>query len=253
MLIDWFTVGAQAVNFLILIWLMKRFLFGPITAAIQERQKSISDTLAETASTKREAEEERNQFQNERARLDKKRDELMKEAVAAAEAERKRLITEARKDAETLSEQRLEALRTQESQLRESLQKRVQEEALALARDVLQELAGEKLQARIVEVFLERFEELDKSGREALFEAIEEGRKEILVRSAQEFPAELREVLESGLDRWLTGDVQWSYRTDPSLVSGFELVAEGYKLSWTGSELLDQVKVAVSSPGPSDD
>ena len=27
MLIDWFTVGAQALNFLILVWLMKRYLY----------------------------------------------------------------------------------------------------------------------------------------------------------------------------------------------------------------------------------
>ena len=37
MLIDWFTVGAQALNFLILIWLLKRFLYRPVLAAIEAR------------------------------------------------------------------------------------------------------------------------------------------------------------------------------------------------------------------------
>ena len=46
MLIDWFTVGAQALNFLILVWLLKRFLYKPILHAIDEREKGIAAQLA---------------------------------------------------------------------------------------------------------------------------------------------------------------------------------------------------------------
>ena len=46
MLIDWFTVAAQAVNFLILVWLLKRFLYKPVLAAIDEREKRIATQLA---------------------------------------------------------------------------------------------------------------------------------------------------------------------------------------------------------------
>ena len=42
MLIDWFTVAAQAVNFLLLVWLLKRFLHKPVLAAIDEREKRIA-------------------------------------------------------------------------------------------------------------------------------------------------------------------------------------------------------------------
>ncbi len=47
MLIDWFTVGAQALNFLILVWLMKRFLYKPILNAIDAREKKIAAELAD--------------------------------------------------------------------------------------------------------------------------------------------------------------------------------------------------------------
>ncbi len=47
MLIDWFTVGAQALNFLILVWLMKRFLYRPILHAIDAREKPIAGELAD--------------------------------------------------------------------------------------------------------------------------------------------------------------------------------------------------------------
>ena len=47
MLIDWFTIAAQALNFLILVWLMRRFLYKPILNAIDAREKLIAKELAE--------------------------------------------------------------------------------------------------------------------------------------------------------------------------------------------------------------
>ena len=55
MLIDWFTVGAQALNFLILVWLLKRFLYKPILHAIDEREKRIAKELADADAKKAEA------------------------------------------------------------------------------------------------------------------------------------------------------------------------------------------------------
>ncbi len=55
MLIDWFTVVAQAINFLILVWLLKRFLFKPILHAIDEREKGIANQLAQAEAMKAEA------------------------------------------------------------------------------------------------------------------------------------------------------------------------------------------------------
>ena len=51
MLIDWFTVGAQAVNFLILVWLLKRFLYKPVLAAIDAREKKIAATIEDAGGT----------------------------------------------------------------------------------------------------------------------------------------------------------------------------------------------------------
>ena len=52
--IDWFTVVAQAINFLILVWLLKRFLYKPILHAIDEREKGIAAQLAQAEAKKAE-------------------------------------------------------------------------------------------------------------------------------------------------------------------------------------------------------
>jgi F-type H+-transporting ATPase subunit b len=62
MLIDWFTVGAQALNFIILVWLLKRFLYKPILDAIDAREKRIAAELADADKKKAEAQKERDEF-----------------------------------------------------------------------------------------------------------------------------------------------------------------------------------------------
>ncbi len=57
MLIDWFTVVAQIVNFLILVWLLKRFLYKPILDALDAREKKIAKELADADLKKTEATE----------------------------------------------------------------------------------------------------------------------------------------------------------------------------------------------------
>ena len=72
MLIDWFTVAAQITNFLVLVWLLKRFLYGPILHAMAEREKRIQNTIESANAQKTEAERERAEFQQKNAAFDRK-------------------------------------------------------------------------------------------------------------------------------------------------------------------------------------
>src|SRR5476651_998000 len=100
--IDWFTVAAQAINFLILVWLLKRFLYKPILHAIDEREKGIATQLAEAEAKKAEAHQESDDFQHKNAAFDQEREALLKKATDDASIERQRLLDEARKDADSL-------------------------------------------------------------------------------------------------------------------------------------------------------
>ena len=62
MLINWFTVLAQAINFLILVWLLKRFLYKPILHAIDEREKGIATQLAQAEAKEAEAQKSATTF-----------------------------------------------------------------------------------------------------------------------------------------------------------------------------------------------
>ncbi len=105
MLIDWFTVVAQAVNFLILVWLLKRFLYQPILNAIDAREKRIAAELADADAKKAEAQQEREEFRRKNAEFDQQHTALLNQATAEAAAERQRLFDAARNDADKLARQ----------------------------------------------------------------------------------------------------------------------------------------------------
>src|SRR5271170_303230 len=143
--INWFTVAAQAINFLILVWLLKRFLYKPILNAIDERENGIATQLAEAEAKKAEAQKERDDFQHKNTAFDQERAALLQNATDEAKAERQRLLDEARKDAESLRAKRRDALRDEQHNLSQNIIRWTQKEVFAVTRKTLADLASTSL------------------------------------------------------------------------------------------------------------
>src|ERR1700679_2081610 len=117
MLIDWFTVGAQMLNFLILVWLLKRFLYKPILNAIDVREKRIAADVADAEAKRLEAQREHDDFLGKNKALDAERGALFQKAADDAKAERDRLVAEAQKEADGVRASRAAALESDQKRL----------------------------------------------------------------------------------------------------------------------------------------
>ncbi len=102
MQIDWWTLGLQAVNALVLIWLLAHFLFRPVVDAIAARQKAAGQLLADAKAAKAAAEGERDKAAAETARLVEHRGEALKAAEAEAATEKSALLAAAQAEADKL-------------------------------------------------------------------------------------------------------------------------------------------------------
>ena len=143
MLIDWFTVGAQALNFLILVWLMKRFLYKPILDAIDAREKRIAAELADAdAKQSRGPEGARRVPGKERGVRSASAARCWRKARTRSHTERQRLLDEARQAADALSVKRQDALASELQSLQQDIARRSREEVFAIARKALADLAG---------------------------------------------------------------------------------------------------------------
>ena len=245
MLIDWFTVGAQALNFLILVWLMKRFLYKPILHAIDEREKRIATEVANADKKKAEAQKESDEFKHKNEEFDQQRAALLSKATEEAQAERQRLLDEARQAADALRAKRQDALKREQQSLNDEITRRTREEVFAIARKALTDLAGTTLEERMSEVFSRRLRELSNEAKEGLAKALKTTSDPVLVRSAFELPSEQQGAIQRALQETFTAEIQVRFETAPEVISGIELTANGRKVAWSIADYLASLEKSV--------
>jgi F-type H+-transporting ATPase subunit b len=246
MLIDWFTVGAQAINFLILVWLMKRFLYKPVQDAIDAREKRIAGESTAAASAKTGAERERAEIQQKQTDIEQQRATILRKASDEAEVERRRLLDAASKAADALGTQRHEALEVEARSLGRSLRDRTGQEVFAIARKALTDLATASLEERLSEVFTRRLREISGREKSALAAALGGGPPAVL-RSAFDLPEKERATIQNALNETFSADVHVRFETAPNLVCGIELVTAGLKVGWTIDGYLGAMQASVDS------
>ena len=245
MLIDWFTVGAQALNFLILVWLLKHFLYKPILNAIDAREKRIAKELADADAKKTEAQKERDEFQKKNEEFDQQRAALLTKATDEAKAERQRLLDEARKAADALSAKRQESLINDAQNLNQAISRLTQKEVFAITRKALTDLATVSLEERMGEVFTRRLRELDDKAKTVLGDALKKNSEPALVRSAFDLPAEQRAAIQNALNETFSAEIHLRFETSPDLVSGIELSSNGQKVGWSIADYLASLENGV--------
>jgi len=236
--IDWFTVIAQAINFLILVWLLKRFLYKPILHAIDEREKGIATQLAEAEAKTAESQKERDDFQHKNETFDQERAALLKKAIDEAKAERQRLLDEARKDADSLRAKRQDALRNEQRNLSQEILRWTQKEVFAVARKTLADLAATSLEERMGDVFVRRLRALTGAAKEQMAVALKAATHPARVRSAFDLPPAQRNAIESAVREAFGAETQLQFETAPELVSGIELSVNGQKVAWSIADYL---------------
>lgn len=245
MLIDWFTVGAQAINFLVLVWLLRRFLYQPILHAINERERRIAAELADADAKRAQAQHERETFQHKNEAFDQQRAALFAHAMDEAKAQRLRLLEEARQAADDLRAKRQDALRQEADRLDQALRRRTVQEVFAIARKTLADLAGASLEERLVAVFIERLRAMDDAAHAVFAQALQTATDPACVRSAFDLPAAQQAAIQAALDGTFAAEVQVRFETGADLVGGIELSSNGQRIGWSIADYLQALERGV--------
>jgi len=237
MLIDWFTVVAQTVNFLILVWLLKRYLYRPILNAIDAREQRIAAQLADAAEKSAQALAAREELIQKNKELDDNRSAILTQLTTEVAVEHRRLYESARQEADSLRSKQQNSLQREYQSLAAELARRTQSEVLSIARQTLADLAGVSLEERMAEVFIARLHQLDEETRLALRSP------DALLRSAFELTPAQREAIASAVKEVLGAQV--GFEISPALVSGLELIVQGQKVAWSVNDYLASLEKSV--------
>jgi F-type H+-transporting ATPase subunit b len=241
-LIDWFTVVAQVVNFLILVWLLRRFLYRPIVDAMQAREARIAAQLGEAENKLAEAGQARQRYETQRAELDAKRDDILRAAREEAEASRQQMLNEAREAFRSAQARWKSLLEQEQTAFQHELRQRAGTQTMAIARQALADLANVELEQQIVSVFVDRLKALDEPARAMLAEAGTDGQTPLRLVTSFELQDETRDRLRAALRQHLATGGDAEFVTSPDVLAGIELRADGHKLAWSLDGYLDQLE-----------
>ena len=223
--LDWSTFLLEVINFLILVWILKRFLYAPVKAAIERRQKRVKDVLAQAEARRAEADRMRADYEARMQDWERERAKARLDLDQEMTAERARRVQEMeqeigcrRERAEILDERR-----------HQEAEHRNQDAALALAADfgskLLSRVAGPALETRLVEMVLEDLASLTEDHRQVLAAAAREGATGVRVRSAYSLRDSQRAALEAALRKAAEAEVSCDFGEDPALIAGLRIDA----------------------------
>lgn len=234
----WLTIFAQVLNFLILVWLLKRFLYKPILNAIDAREARIAAELADAAAKEAYARKEREEFHEKNATFDLQRNDLLTKMRGEVETERQRLLDEARQAADALSAKRKDALNRERQSLNDEIVRRSQEEVFAIAQKALTDLADTHLEARMSDVFTRRLRELEGAAKNDIAKALKTATEPARIRSAFDLPDEQRAAIQQAINETFSADIHLQFVTAPDVISGIELIVNGQKMAWSIGDYL---------------
>ena len=202
MQIDWFTFIAQIINFLIVLVLLRRFLFGPIVRAMAEREAQIAARFAAAEEQREQAHKEGQLFREQRHELETERDRLLAEVKAQATDLRKTLLNDARQEVENERTRWLAAIEHQRQEILHDLRARVGDRVVQICRRALGDLAQADLEQSIIAVFLEQLQQLEPSppGNGSSANDAKEGEQVITVRSTFALSAETRDKIAAAIE-----------------------------------------------------
>ena len=238
MLIDWFTVFAQIVNFLILVFLLRRFLYGPIVNAMQAREDRIRQQLEAAEAEHHTAEEIKADYLGKRQELDEQHDRLIVQAREEAEAWRKEQMDKARAEVDEAQHHWHEAVQREKELFLRELRQRTGQEVVAIARRALADLADADLEAQMAKVFLQRLQATDPAQREEIVRSIRDSERGIAVHSAFKLSQEQRDEFKKLVDEMVGKATPLEFITNAELLAGIELKAGSYHIAWSLNEHL---------------
>ncbi len=236
MLIDWFTLAAQIVNFLVLVWLLQRFLWAKLVRAIDDRESRVATVLADAGQKDQQAEQRLEELNTRAGDLERERREVLASARREADELRLEMMQRGRDEVRRKEATWREDLEREKGAFSDELRQRMAVEVLAVVRRTLGDLACADLQHCATEVFLEK---LRATAQSTIRDLVSGGH--VTVVSANPLSDDTRSRLSAVLAERLGTPVHLEFARSPAMTWGIELRGEGQSIGWTPESYLQSL------------
>ena len=241
MQIDWLTVAAQIVNFLVLVWLLQRFLYRPITRAMARREDRIEERLSDAKTRRREAEDEAEDLHKQREELETSRQKMLDDARAEADALQQRLEQEIRDEVEQKRKVWTETLEKERADFAREMQRKAGHKVLDVAGRLLAEFSAGGLDDQIAQGFARKLEDLDADTRKNMTAAADSPDGPALVESATALDTAARQKITHAIHEQFETGIEVEYREAGDMLLGLRLIIGEQTVEWSTARYLERL------------
>ena len=244
MQLDWFTFGAQIVNFLILLWLLQRFLYKPVQQVMQKREQEITDRLEEARLTLEDAREKLSEYQQKLDQLAENEKAMMAESRQEAEEYRKNLLTEARYEIEKIQDRWRKTIEEEKEQFLTELEEQSFGKILDAVQKIIAELSGQELEHHVLTTFIQKIEKITPEQIQTFTESSDH---KLDVTTAFPLKEKDQHKIEAILQEVFTDDIECQFEQEPELGLGIEIRTSGWKMGWNLRSYLEEMRSELAS------
>jgi len=223
MQLDWTTFLLQIVNFLVLVWLLKRFLYRPVMDVIARRQAAIDASVEEARATEARARALQADYEARMAELDTAQAARVARLADELAVERRKRLAALDGELQAEREKRAALAEREAAELRRQTRRAARQDAAAFASRLLGRLADAHLDRRLLDMLVADLPTLVPAQRDGLRKAAAGPDARLEITSARGLDAAARQALESALADLLGRPLTPHYATDPALVAGLRV------------------------------
>lgn len=257
MQINWFTFFAQIVNFLILVLLLRHFLYGPITNAMDEREAKLTARLVDAEEEKQRAIQEIEVYRLKRSELDTDREKILATAESEAEERRREMIHEGRAEVETMMSRWYDEVEHERDVFLHEARERLCNLVISTSNRVLEDVVDQPLEAQAVQEFVHQLSQLPPADRHDLVESGGAFDQDVIIRSAFDLSYAQRQQLIETLGELIAADsagngvqsapqyaeeIGVRFEVAPELICGVELRVRDRRVAWSIRDYLDKLE-----------
>lgn len=244
--LSWSTFLLEIVNFLVLVWILKRFFYKPLQSVIARRQQGIEARLAAAEETQQQARQLQQQYEERLAEWQGESRQAREDLQREMRAERAKL-EKALEDSLQQQRQKAEAVEQRhQRETRRQLEQQAMEQGGRFAARLLQQGAGPELQQRLLELLLRSLDELPEEQRQPLRQQLAEPADAAEITSAFPLVKVQRQELEQVLREILQTDIPCHYVEDPELLAGLRIDIGSWQL---GASVRDELRAFTQMTG----
>jgi F-type H+-transporting ATPase subunit b len=233
---DWWTLGIQFLNVAILVWLMAHFFWKPVASMIDRRRDRVSRTLAEAREAARTVEAERAEVARIRSGFEAERDKLLADARDEARDTASDLLTRARKQAEEIRQEAMAEAERERAAEAESWREMASHLAVDIAGKLLSAPAPDEVQAGFLDGIVTELSELPERSRDP------GGEGRVTVTSAAPLDPAGQAACSGRIQDALGPGWAVDFETDADLIAGFEVSGPSFVVRNSWRATLERIR-----------